>query len=200
MCTLAITIRQNSGKLIPCFLLFAALFVLPASPLAAKCSEEDVSIKLFYSLGFRGELMEDDDMKSMMYQQAAMPHIAKLEELESNIQTDTGDRQNNIDQMCKELDSIIAVADDILTGGSGTGKRLLTPWKQYTPEDLIELQMEYEQICENDDANQCYNEAAGQLEDERDNLTRMLEDGEIKYPAFVDRVCENLKKAIKSVK
>ncbi len=185
--------------------LLKILFLICAGMLAfaarseAGCSEKDAANKLIYNLAFRQSLLESDQIKKTLFFDAAGPIIEQMDKLRRKAQADEGDKEETLGLICKDLDRMISIADDILSGGAGTGRQMLTPWKKHTPEEMFQLQLEYGEKCLVPGNAGCSEHVGRKLEEEILNLLRMLKNGDIQYPAYVDGMTEALQKALNNI-
>ncbi len=181
------------------FLICASLLAFTGGA-AAECSEEDAANKLVHNLPFRQSLLERDQIKKTLFFEAAGPMIEKLDKLERRMQSGETDKQETLNLICRDLDRMISIADDILSGGDGTGRYLLTPWKNHTPEEMFRLQLEYGKKCLEPGNAICGAHVEKELEKETLSLLEMLQNGRIQYPAYVDGMTEALQKTLNNIK
>ena len=186
--------------------LLKILFLICAGMLAfaarseAGCSEKDAANKLIYNLAFRQSLLESDQIKKTLFFDAAGPIIEQMDKLRRKAQADEGDKEETLGLICKDLDRMISIADDILSGGDGTGRYLLTPWKNHTPEEMFRLQLEYGEKCLEPGKAICGAHVGKELEKKTLSLLEMLQNGRIQYPAYVVGMTEALQKALNNIK
>ena len=181
------------------FLVCASLFAFTGGA-AAGCSEEDAANKLAHNLTFRQNLLERDQIKKTLFFEAAGSIVERLDKLERRMQSGETGKQETLDLVCRDLDRMISIADDILSGGDGTGRYLLTPWKNHTPEEMFRLQLEYGKKCLEPGNAICGAHVEKELEKETLSLLEMLQNGRIQYPAYVDGMTEALQKTLNNIK
>ena len=160
---------------------------------ASECSNDEPSRK-YYSLEFRGELLAGNSLRQAIFNEAARPHYDRLNRLATGLSREDPMHRELI---CSELDRLNATADDILSGGDGRGKPLLTPWKKHTPEEMVALRVELNKICGQNFEN-CHAQGA-ELEAQNALLVQQLQSGAIQYPAFVDKTTDNLQRLLETV-
>ena len=174
------------------------IFVLASSSIAfAQCTQEEMETKLTI-LEFSSSLLERDEIKIDAFQTVATPGLQRIQALHSAAVE--GEDKAALSQICKEIDAVIDIADDIQAGGSGAGKKKLKPWKKYTPGQMVDLMEELTVICETDSDEKCAGDEFFKFSQQADELEKKFGNGEISAPAFVDGMAEQVKLAIGFVK
>lgn len=166
------------------------LFLLTGAPVAfaqsQDCTSDDINF-LESSLSFRGYLLMRSPEQGALFQETVENNLPDPEEF-----TDT--------LLCMEYNKAIRIADDILAGGNGKGTKLLSPWKQHTPEDLFKIGLEMDTFCSQEGADDCNGEKFAKFSAKSDELFNKLENEEISAPAFVDASYKNIKEALDLIK
>ena len=163
----------------------------------AQCTQEEMETKLTI-LEFSSSLLEQNELKIEAFQAVAMPAMQRIQDL--HYATVEQEDKKALAQICKEIDAVIDIADDIQAGGSGTGKKKLKPWKKHTPAEMVDLMEELTVICEEDSNNKCAGDEFFKFSELVDELEKKFDSGEISAPAFVDGMAEQVKLAIAFVK
>ncbi len=175
--------------------------LLCAGAAFAKCSAEDLQNKLD-DVTFRQFLIGADEQKTQLFEEATNSLLDPI--LDSGLsQQENANSSGNaqlLDSTCATVDKVNQIADDILAGGTGKGKKLLSPWKQHTPEDMVALMQELTALCDNDPKERCASEDFFKFSDAVELLEQEFNLGKISAPAYVDGMSEQVKKAILFVK
>ena len=167
----------------------------------ATCAEEDLQNKL-EDVTFRQFLIGADEQKAQIFEQATALLLEPILQVDWRQQENinSSDKEQQLNSACATADKVNRIADDILAGGTGTGKKLLSPWKQYTPEEMVALMQELTTLCDNDPKERCAKEDFFKFSDAVDLLEQEFSEGKISAPAYVDGMSEQVKKAILFVK
>ena len=184
---------------LPLVALICALWLFAAGQSFARqtppCEDADLARKA-YALEFREELLNMDSVRLALFKETTAPMREKIEQIvEARHNIRDGNLEDNTSQLCRELDKINAAADDILSGGGGTGKLLLTPWKKHTPEEMVALHMELTELCGHDFSG-CESQTSRRLNLQRERLFEGLQNGEMQYPVYLDKLTGNLQQAV----
>ena len=184
-------------KIICNFTLFGAcLLFLVTQQAFAQCSNED-SIRIARSLSFRLELLDIDASRKALFWEAAFEHMEKLVALQSEFRMSNGDPAYTV-AVCRETERISVIADDILSGGTGTGKLMLSPWKNHTPEEMFALHMRLIERC-GEDFSGCETPEIAKLEMLRTGWFYDLQTGKLQYPAYVDKLTDYMQQALNNL-
>ena len=187
--------------------LAAGIFILSSlffgSIAFAKCTQDELMEKIFISMAFRNQQLEKSEDKREIHLQAAGPFIDRIGELESSMQQaqdDSAQKQKAVDELCTQVNMIVAIADDVLAGGKGTAKNLKTPWKKFTPEQMLGLEAQIQQLCTHDEENKCQSQEVYMLREQSRYLKQQLDGGSISLGDYIDMASENNEKMISALK
>jgi hypothetical protein len=124
---------------------FALLLVLgfPAIVLAA-CTEEELNFKKEKALLFRMHALQGQG-KLTEYMQLGSEVGRDFSTFYTEYQRDKPKGQPYLDRMCAIIDRVIVLADDLLAGGDGLGKRTL--WMSHRPEEMLKAAETFRAYC-----------------------------------------------------
>lgn len=116
-------------------MLMLVVSLLPAC-VFAECTVETAEEQIERHLEIRIDALRPLG-KLETYKKVTLAEREKLALLRKNLKAQERDNPQDIDELCKTVDNLIAVADDLLAGGDGLSPPLKKPWKQHTPEALF---------------------------------------------------------------
>lgn len=124
----------------------ACSLLLLAMPLIGKaaCTEEALNFKKEKALYFRVYALQGQG-RLPVYSQLASELGREFSTLYTLYKKNRTDKQAGLNRLCAVMDQMIAVADDVLAGGSGLEKQ--TPWMKCSPETFLEASAALAAYC-----------------------------------------------------
>ncbi|MDL2284925.1 hypothetical protein LJC19_07280 [Oxalobacter sp. OttesenSCG-928-P03] len=110
-------------------LVVACLFSLGAQ---AACTQADLDERLSPALQYRLRCL-DGVGRLDVFRSAATPHTQRI----SEARIGSASPKQAVTIICRETEALIAIADDVLTGGDGLGEIKKAPWRSVTPDDVL---------------------------------------------------------------
>lgn len=165
---------------------------LPFSAFAA-CTQADLDNRLYPALQYRLRCL-DGVGKLDVFRVAATPHSQRISEARLGNASPAAVLQT----VCQEAAALIAVADDVLTGGDGLGEVKKSPWRGVTPDDVLAKRNRVLSLCK--DEMSCYQKAMKDYEREVASLDGRVRMGRLSAVEYIEamdalfgRVLEGMK-------
>lgn len=187
--------RKMNGKIRRAFLVAMvwASVLLPLSGMAA-CTQEDVDNRLSPALQYRLRCL-DGVGRLDVFRAAATPHAQRI----SEARTGQAGAKEVLAVVCRETETLIAIADDVLTGGDGQSEVKKSPWRGVTPDDVLARRNEVMQLCKGQLA--CYQQAMKGFQKEAASLDARARMGRLSAVEYIEqtyalfgRVLESMRK------
>lgn len=132
------------------YILFSLLLLFSVSAKTQTvCTEADLSFKKEKLLWFRLQALQGQD-KLPEYNRLGIAIAGNFSTLYAQYSHNKKEGKPYLDQMCRIVDQMIALSDDLLAGGNGLGKS--TPWEKQTPEALFKIIEEFKTYSKPEDA------------------------------------------------
>lgn len=173
-------------------LLFAASMVFPLLAQAA-CTQADLDERLYPALQYRLRCL-DGLGRLDVFRAAATPHSQRI----SQARIGQASAKQAVAVICRETEALIAIADDVLTGGDGVSEVKKSPWQGITPDDVLKRRNEVMQRCKGQLA--CYREAMADYEKEIGVLDGRARMGRISAVAYIEEMYALFGRALEAMK
>ena len=179
MRSISLFFRFSPVRLIALLLLALPVFV---SAQSAPVPEVEQRIRVIKGLQLRLDKLLPMAGKEMSAQQEAVEPFLR----ESYKRPGEMASGPDADRWYRSALKLNRIADDMIAGGKGdTG---LNPWKQFTPEDLVQRLMTTHDFCET--RQKCLPEEMSDIEKMMRWMQKDVENGNMTLPDFVDMACQ----------
>lgn len=177
--------------------LASGLFLLAALPLIgqAACTEDELDFKKEKALHFRIYALQGAG-KLSSYSQIASELGREFSTLYTLYQQDKGAGQSGLNRLCAVMDQMIAVADDLLAGGSGLERH--TPWQKHSPEAFLDVSAALAAYCKASSA--CETGEGRAIREELEQLDQTLAEENDSPASRVDAYYERITQFLKTEK
>lgn len=172
--------------------LLAAGMVFPLF-VQANCTQADLDDRLYPALQYRLRCL-DGLGRLDVFRSAATPHSQRI----SEARIGQASPKQAVAVICRETEALIAIADDVLTGGDGMSEVKKSPWQGVTPDDVLKRRNEVMQLCKGKLA--CYQQAMADYEKEIGMLDGRARMGRISAVQYIEQMHALFGRVLESMK
>lgn len=166
------------------------VFSLPGQ---AACTQADLDEALYPALQYRLRCL-DGLGRLDVFRAAATPHSQQI----SEARIGNASPKQAVAVICRETQALIAIADDVLTGGDGTSDVKKSPWQGVTPDDVLKRRNEVMQLCKGKLA--CYQQAMADHEKEISALDGRARMGRLSAVQYIEQMYALFGRVLESMK